>query len=83
MRFVISKNFNMSLNEYKESIKNLVDSINDETLLKHWKHQIEWDIENSDAIELSAEEWSLVQEGIADYKSGNILTFEDFISKRK
>jgi hypothetical protein len=50
------------------------------SILKHWKHQIEWDIENSDAIELSAEEWSLVQEGIADYKSGNIQTFEDFIS---
>ncbi|PVD49770.1 hypothetical protein DC498_23260 [Terrimonas sp.] len=77
------KNFNMSLNEYKESIKNLVDSINDETLLKHWKHQIEWDIENSDAIELSAEEWSLVQEGIADYKKGDVITLEDFISKRK
>ncbi|MBX2921647.1 MAG: hypothetical protein KF746_05570 [Chitinophagaceae bacterium] len=40
----------------------------------HWKHQIEWDIENSDAIELSAEEWSLVQEGIADYKKGDRKT---------
>lgn len=41
------------------------------------------DIEKREAVELSAEEWSLVQEGIADYRKGDILTFEDFISKRK
>jgi hypothetical protein len=73
----------MHLNEYKESIKSLIDSTDDETLLKHWKYQIEWDIENKDAIELSAEEWNLIQEGIADYKRGDVITFEDFIRKRK
>lgn len=73
----------MILNKYKEAIKNLVDSTNDETLLKHWKYQIEWDIENKDAIELSSEEWSMVQEGIEDYKRGNVITFEDFIDKRR
>ena len=73
----------MSLDEYKEAIKSLVDSTNDETLLMHWKHQLEWDLENRDAIELSVEEWSLVQEGIAEYTKGEIISFEDFISKRK
>ncbi|HEX5152178.1 MAG TPA: hypothetical protein VFW07_12075 [Parafilimonas sp.] len=73
----------MSLDEYKEAIKNLVDSTNDETLLMHWKHQLEWDLENRDAIELSGEEWSLVQEGISGYAKGEIISFEDFISKRK
>ncbi len=31
----------MSLSDYKEAIKSLVDSTNDEMLLKHWKHQLE------------------------------------------
>ena len=73
----------MSLNEYKEAIKNLVDSIDDTTLLKHWKLQIEWDIQNKDAVQLSPEEWRLVQEGIIEYEKGEVITFEDFINKRK
>jgi len=81
--FIFKKTFNMSLNEYKEAIKSLVDSTDDETLLMHWKHQLEWDLENRDVIELSAGEWNLVQEGIAEYSKGEVISFEDFISKRK
>lgn len=73
----------MSVSEYKEAIKNIIDSTNNETLLKHWKKQLECDMENQDAIELSDEEWNLVQEGIADYKNGEVISLEEFISKRK
>lgn len=73
----------MSLDEYKEAIKSMVDSTNDKKLLMHWKHQLEWDLENPDSIELSAEELNLVQEGITEYGKGEIISFEDFISKRK
>jgi len=40
-------------------------------------------LENTDAIELSVEEWHLVQEGVLEYKKGEVVSFEDFISKRK
>ena len=73
----------MSLNEYKEAIKSLVDSTNDEKLLKHWKHQLEWDLENIDAVELSDEERKLVEEGLTEYKKGEVISFEDFMNKRK
>jgi hypothetical protein len=73
----------MSLSEYKEAIKTLVDATDDESLLKHWKYQLEWDLENKDAIELSDEEWNLVQEGITEYKRGEVISFDDFMSKRK
>jgi len=77
------KIINMSLNEYKEAIKSLVDSTNDEKLLKHWKHQLEWDLENIDAVELSDEERKLVEEGLTEYKKGEVISFEDFMNKRK
>lgn len=73
----------MSVTEYKEAIKSLIDSTNNETLLKHWKKQLEWDVENQNEIELSSEEWSLVQEGIADYEKGEVISLEDFTGKRK
>lgn len=73
----------MSVNEYKEAIKNIIDSTDNEVLLKHWKIRLECDMENQDAIELSDEEWNLVQEGIADYKNGEVISLEEFISKRK
>ena len=73
----------MSLNEYKEAIKNMVDSTNDEKLLMYWKLKLEWDLQNPNSAELSAEEWHLVQEGITEYGKGEIISFEDFISKRK
>jgi hypothetical protein len=73
----------MSVSEYKEALKSLIDSTNNETLLKHWKRQLEWDVENESEIELSSAEWSLVQEGVADYKSGQIISLEEFVSKRK
>ncbi len=72
----------MSLYNYKKAIKNIIDSTDDETLLKHWKKQLEHDMENQNAIELSNEEWSLVQEGIANYKNGEVISLEEFISKR-
>jgi len=73
----------MSVNEYKEAIKSLIDSTNNEMLLKHWKKQLEWDVEHENEIELSSEEWSLVQEGVTDYENGELISLEEFISKRK
>ena len=73
----------MSVREYKEAIKSLIDSTNNEILLKHWKKQLEWDVEHENEIELSSEEWSLVQEGITDYENGELISLEEFISKRK
>ena len=73
----------MSVNEYKEAIKSLIDSTNNEMLLKHWKKQLEWDVEHENEIELSSEEWSLVQEGITDYENGELISLEEFIRKRK
>ncbi len=72
----------MSVNDYKDSIKNIIDSTNNELLLKRWKKQLEWDIQHQQEIELSEKEWQLVQEGLADYESGNVLSFEEFINKR-
>lgn len=72
----------MSLNDYKDSIKNIIDSTNNELLLKRWKKQLEWDIQHQQEIELSQNEWQLVQEGLAGYESGNVLSFEEFINKR-
>jgi sulfur relay (sulfurtransferase) DsrC/TusE family protein len=72
----------MRLNEYKNSIKNIIDSTQNETLLKHWKRQLEWDIQHQEEIELSQQEWNLVQEGIADYEKGDVLTLEEFLHKR-
>ena len=73
----------MNLTTYKESIKTLIDSTNNETQLRHWKKQLEWDVEHQDELELSAEELNLVQEGVADYDNGEVLSFEEFISKRR
>ena len=72
----------MRLNEYKNIIKTIVDSTNNETLLKHWKTQLEWDVRHQEQIELSPEEWKLVQEGIKDYENGDVLSLEEFINKR-
>jgi len=73
----------MSVTEYKESIKHLIDSTNDELLLKYWKKQLEWDIQHKEEIELSIEEWSLVEEGLVDYEKGNVISLEEFMSQRK
>jgi hypothetical protein len=72
----------MSITDYKDTIKKLIDATNNEALLKHWKKQLEWDLEHEKEIELTEEEWSLVKEGIENYKAGDTLTFEEFISKR-
>jgi len=72
----------MSISEYKTSIKKLIDATNDESLLKYWKTQLEWDVEQGGEIELSAIEWQAVQEGLADYENGRVLPLKEFIEKR-
>jgi hypothetical protein len=73
----------MSLNEYKESIKNLIDSIDNEVLLKHWKKQLEWDLQHQKEIGLSPEEWALAEEGIVDYENGDVISLDEFIKQGK
>jgi len=73
----------MSLTEHKESIKRLIDSTMDERLLKRWKQQLEWGIQHQNELALSAEEWALIQEGLHDYESANVISLEEFTSKRK
>lgn len=73
----------MNLTTYKESIKTLIDSTNNETLLKHWKKQLEWDVDHQDELELSREELNLVREGLVNYNNGEVLSFEEYISKRR
>jgi hypothetical protein len=72
----------MSIKDYKESIKNIFDSTNNELLLKHWKKQLEWDIQHQDEIQLTHEEWQMVEEGLADYENGSVLSFEEFLRKK-
>ena len=72
----------MSINDYKTILKQLVDSTNDERLLKYWKEQLEWDIQHQGEIELSDEEWQEVQEGLADYENGAVMSLKEFIEKR-
>jgi hypothetical protein len=52
-------------------------------LLKHWKKQLEGDVEHQNVLELTNEEWKLVREGLADYENGEVMSLEEFISKRK
>lgn len=73
----------MSISEYKNSIKEIIDSTDNELLLKTWKKQLELDLNNFKEADLSPEAWNLVQEGLADYESGDILSMEEFVSKRK
>ena len=73
----------MSLNECKEAIKKLIDSTDNELLLQQWKMQLEWDFKNQDGFSFSIEEIQLVEEGVQDFEKGNVLSLEDFISKRK
>lgn len=72
----------MSVEEYKASIKSLVDATDNEILLKHWKAQLEKDIQSQSPAELSEEEWKLVEEGLADYNSSAVMTLEEFIKAR-
>jgi hypothetical protein len=72
----------MSISDYKNSIKELIDSTDNESLLKNWKSQLEWDLEHLKATGFSPEEWNLVQEGIADYENGDILSLQEFLTKR-
>ena len=72
----------MSIQDYKASIKTLIDSTNDESLLKQWKEQLEWDIEHGGEITLSDEEWQAVQEGLADYETGQVISLKEFTDKR-
>ena len=72
----------MNLDNYKNSIKQIIDSTDNEFLLMHWEKQLQWDINNLKETDLSNEEWHLVQEGIADYRNGDIISLEEFINKR-
>ena len=72
----------MNIDQYKNSIKQIVDSTNNESLLIHWEKQLQWDIEHLNEIKLSDQEWNLVQEGLADYANGNVISLEEFINKR-
>ena len=72
----------MNLSDYRNSIKTIIDSTNNEALLKHWKKQLEWDIQHQQEIELSDEEWKLVEEGLVDYENGAVLSLEEFLQKR-
>ena len=72
----------MNTEHYKNSIKQIVDSTNNESLLMHWEKQLQWDIEHLKEIMLSDQEWNLVQEGLADYANGDIISLEEFINKR-
>ncbi len=72
----------MSLTDYKKSIKEIVDSTDNELLLKYWGKQLKSDLNNLNEEILSDEEWNLVEEGIADYKKRNVMSLEEFINKR-
>ncbi|MEO6455388.1 MAG: hypothetical protein ABIN97_15010 [Ginsengibacter sp.] len=72
----------MNIDQYKNSIRKIVDSTNNESLLIHWEKQLQWDIEHLNEINLSEQEWNLVQEGLADYENGNVISLEEFINKR-
>ncbi len=72
----------MKLEDYKISIKHLVDETNDEALLKYWKAKLEWDVAHQQEIDLSDEEWKQGQEGLADYENGETITLEEFMTKR-
>lgn len=72
----------MNIDQYKNSIKQIIDSVNNESLLMHWEKQLQWDIEHLNEVKLSDGEWNLVQEGLADYEDGNVISLEEFINKR-
>ena len=72
----------MSIAEYKTSLKNLIESTNDEKLLMQWKEQLEWDVKNDGEVELTDEEWQDVQEGLEDIKNGKTISFNEYLKKR-
>ena len=72
----------MSIQEYKAALISLIGSTDNETLLKQWKEQLQWDVENAGEAELSGDEWQAVQEGLTDYRNGNVVSLKAFIDKR-
>jgi hypothetical protein len=81
--FTFNKTNIMSVNEYKDSIKKLIDLTDNELLLTHLKKQLEWDFEHQNEMLLSDEEWNLVEEGLADYEKGQVISLDEFIGKRQ
>jgi len=73
----------MSLAEYKESIKKIVDATNDEALLKGWKILLEHDLKQENEVEFTDGEWLQIQKGLEDYRRNETISFEEFINKRK
>lgn len=43
---------------------------------------MEWDIQHQQEIDLSDEEWKLVEEGLVDYENGAVLSLKEFLQKR-
>lgn len=72
----------MDVDQYKLSIKRIVDSRNNEILLRDWEQQLKRDINNFSERDLSIDEWKLVEDGIADYKNGHVISLEEFINKK-
>ncbi|MBA4195931.1 MAG: hypothetical protein C0459_00095 [Chitinophaga sp.] len=73
----------MSIAEQKEDIKRLIDATENETLLMHWKQQLEWDVEHEKEFVLSNEELQLLQNSLEAYEKDNTISLAEFIGKRK
>jgi hypothetical protein len=73
----------MNIAEYKNSLKEIIDSTDNELLLQTWKKQLELDVESFKVTEFSPDEWTLVQEGLVDYQKGDVLSLSEFVSKRQ
>lgn len=73
----------MSIAEQKEDIKRLIDATENETLLMHWKQQLEWDVEHEKEFVLSNEELQLLQNSLEVYEKDNTISLAEFIGKRK
>ncbi|HRI21996.1 MAG TPA: hypothetical protein PLA68_13635 [Panacibacter sp.] len=70
----------MTITEYKESIKQIVDTTDNEKLLKFWKLQLEHDIKNG--IELDDTEWEFMQADPGDLGNAKVISLEEFVSKK-
>lgn len=72
----------MSITEYKNHIKRIIDATDNEALLKHWQKLIEWDVTHENEVELTKTEWQQVQEGVAEYYRGEVISLDEYIGKR-
>jgi len=49
---------------------------------KKFDYKLQKELRNHGDIESTDEEWQEVQEGLADYKKGNVISFNEFLNKR-